>query len=180
MKILCIDIESVPKSIVEIAMVELDTETKEKRVMFSSVCHQPFQMVQLALYETSKKDILLAGDVEDGWIVRNSTLTTEMIMSSPTVDSLKDEIQATLNRYTDISAYFATFDINALQNIGIEFSHEVYDPFDHIKTKFVDAYTQTFNDFSYKQTHRAIQDAWDLAELLSVEVDNINPYPWIT
>ena len=88
-KILIIDIETTNflnggGKIVEVGMVELNLANGKTKIVFDKICHEK---------GITKKEC------EKSWIVKNSTLTFELIRKSKRLDVLHPEIQKIISSY---------------------------------------------------------------------------------
>lgn len=112
MKILIIDLETTGflqqgGKIVEIGIVELNLLNGEKKIVYDKVCHER---------PITKKE------VEESWIVKNSTMSVFDIQNSRQLIYLKPEIQKILNDYpTGATAYNNAFDFGFMENRGFYF-----------------------------------------------------------
>ena len=173
MKILIIDIETTGflqkgGKIVEIGIVELNLENGERKILFDEVCHE----IGITKHE-----------VEDAWIIENSSLTVEDVRNSRNLDLMRDEIQNIINDYPEgATAYNNTFDFGFLKNRGFTFPKELPCPMklstDICKIpnrtrhgcfkwpKVEEAYDYFFPDNDYKEQHRGADDAFHEAEIV--------------
>jgi len=169
--ILIIDIETTgltPSTgkIVEIGMVDLCIMTGERKLIFNEVC-----------WETG----ITKEEVENSWIIKNSTLTVEDIRKSKNLNLLKDEIQGLIRLYPKgATAYNNPFDFGFLESRGFSFPKKLGDPMvisknivkalnkgGQIKNPSVnEAYRFYMNNPEYIEAHRGGQDAMDEAEIV--------------
>lgn len=119
MEILILDIETTGflqqgGKIVEVGIVALNLTDGSKRIVFDSVCHER---------------PITRQEVEDSWIVQNSTLSVESIRSSPKFEDLKPTIQAIINSYhLGCTAYNNAFDFGFLESRGVVFPRKLACP----------------------------------------------------
>lgn len=182
-KILIIDIETTGFSktsskIVEIGIVELDLATGEKKLIFDQVCQEQ---------GTTKEEI------EESWIVQNSTLTADLILGSKFLDELQPEIQKIIDEYEHgATAFNNVFDFGFLESRGIVFPKKLPCPMkvstDICKIpsprggfkwpKVEEAHQHFFGDIGYVEKHRGADDAFHEAdivyELFKLGVFNLN------
>lgn len=115
-KIIIIDIETTKLSrfegkIVEIGITELNLLTGERKIIFDSVMHE---------------DGITKQEIEESWIINNSTLTLPAILYSRNLKILKPYIQAILNEYPlGCTAFNNSFDFNWLENRGFTFPQKL-------------------------------------------------------
>lgn len=171
-KILVIDIETTGflnagGKIVEIGIVELDLETGNRKIIFDKVCH-----------ETG----ITLKEVNDSWIVSNSTLTMEEIRHSDNLNKLKPEIQAILYAYPlGATAYNNAFDFGFLENRGFVFPKKLGCPmklstdickipkrggYGYKWPNFEEAHEHFFGKTDYIEQHRGADDAYYEARLV--------------
>lgn len=182
-KILIIDIETTGFSratnkIVEIGIVELDLATGEKQILFDKVCQEQGTTAE---------------EVENSWIVQNSTLTSEEIFKSKFLHELTPEIQSIISNYEHgATAYNNAFDFGFLESRGFTFPKKLECPMklstDICKIpstkggykwpKVEEAYRSFFGDREYIEAHRGADDALHEAdivyELYQLEVFTLN------
>ena len=112
MKILIIDIETTGflkqgGKIVEVGIVELNLENGEKEILFDEVCFE---------HGITLKEI------ENSWIVSNSSLTVNAIKYSGSLESKRKRIQAILNDYPlGATAFNNDFDFGFMESRGFIF-----------------------------------------------------------
>lgn len=181
-KILILDIETTGflqagGKIVEVGIVELDLSNGEKKIVFDEVCHE--------------KGITLQ-EVENSWIVNNSTLTTELIRYSKSLHVLAPIIQKIINDYpAGSTAFNNSFDFGFLEDRGFTFPKKLPCPM-KLSTnickipssrgykwpKVEEAHKHFFGDVGYVEQHRGADDAFYEAdivyELYKMDVFNIN------
>lgn len=118
-KILIIDIETTNflnegGKIVEIGIVELDLENGNTEIIFDHVMHE--------------RPITLA-EVQNAWIIKNSSLTVDQIRRSKQLNEYRDEIQQILNGYPNgATAYNNAFDFGFMENRGFTFPKKLACP----------------------------------------------------
>lgn len=118
-KILVLDIETTGflnnnGKIVEIGIVELDLSNGNVKTLFDKVMHER---------------PITREEVENSWIVKNSSLTVEEIQNSKQLVEYKPEIQEILNQYTDgCTAFNNTFDFGFLDSRGFYFPKKLACP----------------------------------------------------
>ncbi|MGV0828327.1 3'-5' exonuclease [Empedobacter brevis] len=181
-KILILDIETTGflqagGKIVEVGIVELDLSNGEKKIVFDEVCHE--------------KGITLQ-EVENSWIVKNSTLTVDMIRYSLPLHAIAPIIQKIINDYpAGATAFNNTFDFGFLEDRGFTFPKKLPCPM-KLSTnickipssrgykwpKVEEAHKFFFGDIGYVEQHRGADDAFYEAdivyELYKMDVFNIN------
>ena len=170
-KIIIIDIETTGflnngGKIVEIGIVELDLSNGNRKIIYDKVTHE--------------KGITLL-EVENSWIVNNSSLTVDDIRYSKKLDLLKSEIQQIINNYpAGATAYNRSFDFDFLEDRGFVFPNKLDCPMllstDIIKLpgkfgsykwpKVEEAYDFFFTDNNYIEKHRGADDAMHEAEIV--------------
>lgn len=170
-KILIIDIETTGfldrgGKIVEVGIVELDTETGNRKIIFDKVTHE--------------KGITRA-EVENSWIISNSDLKVEDVRFSKRLDLLKDKIQGIINKYpAGATAYNRSFDFDFLEDRGFKFPKKLPCPMilstnvlklpgnygDYKWPKVEEAYNYFFTGNKYKEKHRGANDALHEAEIV--------------
>lgn len=118
-KILILDLETTGfldrgGKIVEVGIVELDLDSGEANIIFDKVVHE---------------DGISENEVAASWIVNNSDLTTEEVMSSPSLSSVKAEIQAIIDSYPlGATAFNNQFDFGFMQSRGFTFPKKLACP----------------------------------------------------
>jgi len=169
-KILILDIETTGflnsgGKIVEVGMVELDLSNGERKIIFSEVCHE---------------NGITKEEVENAWIVKNSTLTVEAIRKSKNLNVLKPQIQAILNSYqTGATAFNNAFDFGFMENRGFVFPKKlacpmllstdivaIPSPRGYKWPKVQEAYNYFFGKTDYIEQHRGADDAMHEAEIV--------------
>jgi DNA polymerase-3 subunit epsilon len=172
MKILIIDIETTgffPEGyIVEIGMVELDTVTGEKKVIFNQLVAEE----NMSMHE-----------LQNSWIVNNSSLTVEEFAEKAVpLEEVKQQVQNLINAYAGVTAYNRKFDIQFLTDRGFTFPRLLPCPM-LISTnicklpkpngwggykwpKVQEAYDFLFPGNTYTEEHRGADDALHEAEIV--------------
>lgn len=171
-KILVIDLETTGflqkgGKIIEIGIVGLNLETGGKKILFNEVCHER---------PMTRKE------VEDSWIVKNSTMTVEEIQNSRQLKFLQPAIQAILNKYpTGATAFNNAFDFGFMENRGFVFPKKLDCPMklstDICKIphknrggykwpNFEEAHKHFFGETGYVEQHRGADDAFYEADLV--------------
>lgn len=171
MKILIIDLETTgflnsEGKIVEVGIVELDLTNGEKKIIFDYVCHE--------------KEITIE-EIQDSWIVKNSTLSLEQIKYSQNFEYLKPKIESILKDYPlGITAFNNTFDFGFLENRGIKIEKKLPCPMklstDVCKIpspkggykwpKVEEAHKFFFGEVGYIEAHRGADDAFHEADIV--------------
>ena len=171
MKIAIIDIETTGflkagGKIVEVGIVELNLETGEKKIVFDSVVHERPMTLK---------------EVEDSWILKNSSLTIDDIRYSPQLKNKLEEIQAIIDSYPSGSTAFNNvFDFDFLEDRGIVFPKKLQCPMklstDICKIegkygkykwpKVQEAYDFFFGKTDYVEEHRGADDAFHEADIV--------------
>lgn len=111
-KILVLDIETTGflnngGEIVEIGIVELCLNSGDRKIIFDKVTH-----------ETG----ITREEVENSWIVQNSSLTVEQVRRSPNLEVIRSEVQSIINMYPDgCTAYNNVFDFGFMEDRGFKF-----------------------------------------------------------
>lgn len=172
-KILILDIETTGflqsgGKIVEIGIVGLNLETGAKKKLFDEVCHER---------PITRKE------VENSWIVKNSTLTVEAIQKSKQLIEFKPAIQSLLNKFpAGATAFNNAFDFGFLENRGFVFPKKLACPMKlstdicKISNKngyggykwpnFEEAHKFFFGETGYVEQHRGADDAFYEADLV--------------
>ncbi len=170
-KILIIDIETTGfinkgGKIVEIGIVELDTENGNRKVVFDKVTHEKG---------------ITRNEVENSWIIKNSDLSVEDVRLSKRLDLLKNEIQGIINNYpAGVTAYNRSFDFDFLESRGFKFPKKLPCPMilstnilklpgkygDFKWPKVEEAYDYFFSNNNYTEKHRGADDAMHEAEIV--------------
>lgn len=171
MEILIIDLETTGflnagGKIVEVGIVSLCLFTGEREILFNSVCHER---------PITRKE------VEDSWIVKNSTLTLEEIQRSPQLIQLQPAIQKIIDDHPlGATAYNNAFDFGFLEHRGFKIPRKLPCPMklatDICKLpsprggykwpKFEEAHKHFFGEMNYTESHRGADDAYWEAELV--------------
>lgn len=171
-KVAVIDIETTGFSkkfdkIIEIGIVELNINTKEKKVLLNS-----------PIYEKGVEAF------EENDIFHKFDVSYEEVIKAPPLESLQKQLQLIFNNYR-VTAFNTNFDLIFLENRGFSFPKKLKDIMKHVreivpktrKYNFQDAYQYMHNlkensegnylsDSDYIQQHQAIDDAIYEAELL--------------
>ncbi len=173
-KIAIVDLETTGLSpdtslILDIGIVELDLVTGDIRIIFDS-------RVREATFGKSHKN---------SWIFKNSDLKFEYIENAPSFDDIKKTIQNIFNKYY-VTAYNKSFDLGFLNSRGIKLPYEMpcimlaasnvckiplkmNSPNDIQKfrwPKLTEAWDHFFQDDNYFESHKAVYDARDEANIL--------------
>lgn len=170
-KILIIDIETTGflqqgGRIVEIGIVELDLSNGDKKTLFDEVCHEKGMTLR---------------DIENSWIVQNSTLTVEEVRHSRSIEAMKNEVQNIINSYPlGATAFNNKFDFDFLESRGFEFVKKLDCPM-KLSTNIIrlpsprggykwpkvqEAYDYFFGKTDYVETHRGADDAYHEADIV--------------
>lgn len=169
-KILIVDIETTGflqegGKIVEVGIVELDLSSGDKKIVFDQVTHEKG---------------ITREEVENSWIVKNSTLTIEDIRTSKSLDLLRSEIQSILNSYQHGStAYNNVFDFGFMEHRGFVFPKKLACPM-KIATNICkipkiggykwpnvqEAHEFLFGKTGYIESHRGADDAFHEADIV--------------
>lgn len=170
--ILILDIETtdfLPRGgkIVEVGLVELNLENGERKIVFDEVCH-----------ETG----ITKNEVENSWIVKNSSLTVEDIRRSKNLNHHREEIQSLLRIYpTGATAFNNAFDFGFFEDRGFVFPKKLACPM-KLATPICkipkrrgggykwpnvqEAYEHFFGKTEYVEQHRGADDAFHEAEIV--------------
>ena len=172
-KVAVIDIETTGFSkkfdkIVEIGVVELDINTKERKILFNS-----------PIYERGVETF------EENDIFSKINISYEEVLKAPALEYLQESLQIIFDNYR-VTAYNINFDLKFLENRGFSFPRKLKDIMKHVreiipknrKFNFQDAYQYMYNleensggnyikDSNYIQQHQAIDDAIYEAGLLN-------------
>jgi len=174
-KIAVIDIETTGflndgGTIVEVAIVELNLDNCETKVLLDYVVHE--------------SNITL-DKIKDSWIIKNSDLTIERVRYSINLKYIINIINKIVEQYP-ITAFNRQFDIGFLKDRGVIFK-DLYPcpmleltpiiklPFKSIKTNgsnnykwpnVEEAYRFFFPNEEYKEKHRACDDALHEAKII--------------
>lgn len=171
MKILIIDIETTGflnsgGKIVEVGIVELDLTNGDKKVIFDYVCHEKG---------------ITADEINNSWIVKNSTLSLEQIKYSQNFEALKPKIQCIINDYpAGATAFNNVFDFKYIESRGIIFKKKLDCPMklavDVCKIKkptggykwpnVEEAHKFFFGEVGYVEAHRGADDAFHEADIV--------------
>lgn len=171
MKIGIIDIETTGflqngGKIVEVGIVELNLENGDRKIIYDKVCHE----VGVTLKE-----------VEESWIVKNSTLTVKDVRFSPDLMKLKPEIQQIINSFPlGMTAFNNVFDFGFMESRGFVFPVKLDCPMklstDICKLpsprggykwpKVEEAHKFFFGDVGYVEKHRGADDAFYEAQIV--------------
>ena len=166
-KIAIIDVETTDIKnegcIIEIGIVELDLVTGATRILFDSLVKElPF------------------GDIHrNSWIFNNSDLKFEDIVTAPSLDHVKSEIQDILNLYS-LTAYNTAFDFGFMESRGFIIKKDIPDIMAVAKEackiiyakggyknpKMQEAWDNFFPNTNYREAHRAVDDAIHEARIL--------------
>lgn len=171
MKILILDLETTGflqsgGKIVEVGIVELDLSNGEKKILFDKVVHESG---------------ITREEVENSWIVKNSSLTVEDIRYSKNLNEYRSEIQQILNEYPNgATAYNNAFDFGFMENRGFVFPKKLDCPM-KLSTNVVqipnarggykwpkvqEAWDFLFGKTDYVETHRGADDAFHEADIV--------------
>lgn len=172
-RILVIDLETTGflqqgGKIIEVGIVGLNLETGAKKILFNELCHER---------QITRKE------VEDSWIVKNSTITLEAIQKSKQLIHLKPTIQAILDKYpTGATAFNNAFDFGFMEDRGFVFPKKLACPMklstDICKIpnrngyagykwpNFEEAHKHFFGETGYIEQHRGADDAFYEADLV--------------
>lgn len=171
-KILILDIETTGflqngGKIVEIGIVSLNLQSGEITPLFGEVTHEKG---------------ITKEEVEISWIVKNSSLTTEMVRHSTRLDKLQPKIQEIINAYPlGCTAYNNAFDFGFLESRGFTFPKKLADPmklltpilkipkrggFGYKWPSVEESVALYLGKNEYKEEHRGLQDAIDEAEIV--------------
>ncbi len=171
-KILVIDLETTGflqqgGKIIEVGIVGLNLETGAKKILFNEICHER---------------PITREEVENSWIVKNSSITLEAIQKSRQLIHLKPTIQAILDKYTaGATAFNNAFDFGFMENRGFVFPKKLDCPMklstDICKIQhprrngykwpnFEEAHKHFFGETGYVEQHRGADDAFFEADLV--------------
>lgn len=170
-KILILDIETTgftPKTgkIVEIGIVELDLSTGEKKILFDEITHENGITIE---------------EVENSWIVKNSTLSVEAIRRSANIERFRPHIQNILNSYeAGATAFNNAFDFGFMDDRGFVFPKKLACPMKLATNvcqipgarggfkwpKVQEAYEFFFGQTGYIESHRGADDAFHEADIV--------------
>ncbi len=171
-KVAIIDIETTGFSrkfdkIIEIGIIELDINTKEKKILFNS----PIYEKGVELFEENE-------------IFKKIYIDYEEVINAPPLELLQEILKLIFENYR-VAAFNSNFDLGFLKNRGFRFPKKLRDIMKYVreiipktqKYNFQDAYRYMYNlnenrerkylsEPNYIQQHRAIDDAMYEAELL--------------
>lgn len=172
-KILVIDLETTGflqqgGKIIEVGIVGLNLETGDKKILFNEICHER---------PITRKE------VEDSWIVKNSSMTVEAIQKSKQLIHLKPTIQSLLDKYpAGATAFNNAFDFGFMEHRGFVFPKKLDCPMKlstdicRIPNKngyagfkwpnFEEAHKHFFGETGYVEQHRGADDAFYEADLV--------------
>lgn len=169
-EVLIIDIETTgfnhrKNSIVELALVSLDLDTGDTEVVFNRIMREEKTTFQ---------------EVNNSWIIKNSTLTAEEVMVAHTFDFYKNEIQDIIDRFQlGCTAFNRDFDMRFVEFRGIRMGIKLRCPMRLSKdvlripsgrgykmTNVTEAYIYFTKDYDYIEKHRAASDAMDEAVIV--------------
>lgn len=177
-KILIVDIETTGflkkgGKIVEVGIVSLDLDNGNKEILFDEVCWEKG---------------ITKEECDASWIVENSTLTTEDIRSSKSLNFHRAQIQGLIDHYPlGATAFNNTFDFDYLKNRGFTFPKELPCPmklstdickvpnkpdrFGKIRKgnkwpSVMEAYKYFFPESKYIEKHRGADDAFYEADIV--------------
>lgn len=170
-KILIVDIETTGflnngGKIVEVGFVELDVNSGEKNIIFDYVCHEKG---------------ITADEIDNSWIVKNSTLSINQIRYSVEFSVIKSIIQCIINKYPlGCTAYNNAFDFGFLESRGIIFPKklpcpmklstdicQIPSPRGGYKWPSVEeAYKFFFPQINFIEKHRGADDAFHEADIV--------------
>lgn len=166
MKLAIVDIETTGfareknNSIVEIAIVLCDTETRKTEILFNNIVREN------TLCEYHKRS----------WIFNNSDLKFSDVASAQDINTYRAEIQSIFNKYK-ITAYNKKFDMGWLTSLGFKFKEskclmETAGEYakvllsETISLKEENVYRWLMQDRNYIEKHRALPDALDEVKIL--------------
>ena len=166
MKLAIIDIETTGfvreknNSIVELAIVLCDTETRKTEILFNNIVRES------TLSEYHKRS----------WIFDHSDLKFRDVERAQDINTYRAEIQAILNKYK-VTAYNKRFDMGWLASLGFKFKEskclmETAGEYaqvllsESISLKEENVYRWLMQDSNYVEKHRALPDALDEAQIL--------------
>ncbi len=169
-KIAIIDIETTGflhagGKIVEVGIVELDLANGNKQIIFDQVTHE--------------KGITRA-EVENSWIIKNSNLTVDDVISSECLDIFKPEIQDILNFYKfGCTAFNNIFDFGFMEHRGFVFPKKldcpmrlsmnvckIYGKRGIKRPNVTEAYKFFVGNSEYVEAHRGADDAYHEADIV--------------
>lgn len=150
-EILVIDIETTGfinqgGKIVEVGITALDLDTGNKRLVFDKICHER---------------PITREEVENCWIIKNSTLTLKDIQQSNQLNQYKEEIQLILNDYPlGCTAYNNKFDFGFMESRGFIFPVKLPCPM-ILSVDIVKAPWKSKPMSSSKYKYPSVQEAWN-------------------
>jgi DNA polymerase-3 subunit epsilon len=166
MKLAIVDIETTGfvreknNSIVEIAIVLCDTETRKTEILFNNIV----------------RESTLSDYHRRSWIFDHSDLKFSDVERAQDINTYRAEIQAILNKYK-VTAYNKRFDMGWLASLGFKFKEskclmETAGEYasvllaESISLKEENVYRWLMQDRNYVEKHRALPDALDEAQIL--------------
>lgn len=168
--ILIVDIETTrfshtKGSIVEIGIVVLDLDTGYRLTIFDKVMREE---------KTTREEL------DNSWIINNSSMTSDEVLSAKTFQHYKPEIQDIINKYElGSTAFNNIFDNGFLESRGIVFKRRLGCPMRLSKNivnaqgkngiknpSFQEAYDCFFPNNNYVELHRGASDAYREAGLV--------------
>lgn len=166
MKLAIVDIETTGfvreknNSIVEIAIVLCDTETRKTEILFNNIV----------------RESTLSDYHKNSWIFQHSDLRFSDVEKAQDINTYRAEIQAILNKYK-VTAYNKKFDMGWLASLGFQFKEskcimETAGEYasvllaESISLKEENVYRWLMQDRNYVEKHRALPDALDEAQIL--------------
>lgn len=173
-KIAVIDIETTGflndgGTIVEVAIIELDLDTCETKILLDYVVH-----------ETN----ITLDKLKDSWIIKNSDLTIEQVRYSINLKHIINSISKIVEQYS-VTAFNRQFDVGFLKDRGVIFKYLYPCPMLELtpimKLHFnnnrsignaykwpnvEEAYKFFFPNEEYKEKHRACDDALHEAKII--------------
>lgn len=170
MDILILDIETTGflnqgGKIVEIGIVELDLSNGNKKIIYDQVTHE--------------KGITLQ-EVQNSWIVKNSSLTVEEIRQSLNLDKIRKDVQDIFLSYSNGSTAFNNvFDFGFMENRNFHFPKKLDCPM-KLSTNICkipgkrgykwpnvqEAWEFFFGNTGYFEKHRGADDAFHEADIV--------------
>jgi DNA polymerase III epsilon subunit-like protein len=172
MEILIVDLETTGwlkagGQIVEIGIVELNTKTGEKTMLFDSVIN-PNQDAET---------------IEKSWIVQKGYMTAKEILEGVQLSDVRDVVQSILNNHPDgITAFNNKFDFDYLEANGFELKYKLPCPMlastaicklpnrngwkGYKWPNVQEAYNHFFPGNEYNEIHRGGDDAWHESDIV--------------
>ena len=166
MKLAIVDIETTGfvreknNSIVEIAIVLCDTETRKTEILFNNIV----------------RESTLSDYHRRSWIFDHSDLKFSDVERAQDINTYRAEIQSILDKYK-VTAYNKKFDMGWLASLGFrykeskclmetasEYAKVLLD--EEISLKEENVYRWLMQDRNYVEKHRALPDALDEAQIL--------------